>query len=226
MDEISAEQFLESVKAWRPEEDFEEKVGKQLRAAGVQEDLIGNLSRAFQLCSESTYGYIQYIHELATTKEIDPSNLLPQVARLVGLVRDVQESGRDYRKAFNQYDAVTREGLTNDRFDTVYYDAIQNVDLRVLLKKIIEEVEVVLQSFSLVSGDLSGVQCVGLYESGIRFHLFLQYFLSKRKFTPEELWSLLFDVFNQVGEMEKVSLEPTEEELRELHEKIQKYKTN
>jgi len=226
MDEISAEQFLESVKAWRPEEDFGKKVARQLRSAGVPEDQIGPLSRAFQLCSQSTYGYIQYIHELATTKVIDRSNLLPQVARLVGLVKEVQESGKGYRKAFRAYDAVTRGGLTQDRFDTVYYDAIQNVDLRGLLKKVIEEVEVILQSFSLVSGDLSGVQCVGLYESGIRFQLFLQYFLNKRKFTPEELWSILFDVFNQVGEMEKVSVEPTEEELRELHEKIQKYKTN
>jgi hypothetical protein len=29
-----------------------------------------------------------------------------------------------------------------------------------------------------------------------------------------------------VGEMESLSIEPTAEELRELHEKIQKYKTN
>jgi len=226
MDEISAEQFLESVKAWKPEEDFGNRIGKKLRTAGVSEDLAGGLSQAFRDCSQSTYGYIQYIHELATTKAIDRSNFLPQVARLVGLVREVQESGRDYRKAFEKYDAVTREGLTKDRFDTVYYDAIQNIDLRILLKKVIEEVEVILQSFSLVSGDLSGIQCVELYESGIRFQLFLQYFLNKSKFTPEELWSILFDVFNQVGEMEKISVEPTEEELRELHEKIQKYKTN
>lgn len=119
-----------------------------------------------------------------------------------------------------------RAGLTQDHFDTIYYDAIQNIDIRVLLKKIIEEVEVVLQSFSMVSGDLSGIRCVDLYESSIRFQLFLQYFLNKGKFTPEELWSILFDVFDQMGEMENFSVEPTEEELRELHEKIQKYKSN
>lgn len=226
MDEITAEQFLESAKTWKPEGDFETRVDKQLRAAHVPEELVGDLSRTFHHCSETTYDYIQYIHELATTKEIDRKNFLPQVARLVGMIQAIQESGRDYRKAFRRYDSVTREKLSTDHFDTVYYDAIQGVDIRVLLKKVIEEVEVVLQSFSLVSGDLSGVQCIDLYESSIRFQLFLQYFLNKRKFTTEELWSILFDVSNQLGEMENLSVEPTEEDLRELHEKIQKYKTN
>lgn len=226
MEEITPEQFLQNAKTWKPEEDFKTRVDRQLRAAGAPEELTEDLSRAFQSCSESTYNYIQYIHELATIKEIDRKNFLPQVAQLVALVHTVQESGREYRKAFKKYDAVTRSGLTQDQFDTVYYDAIQNVDLRVLLKKIIEEVELVLQSFSLVSGDLSGVQCIDLYESSIRFQLFLQYFLTKRKFSKEELWSILFDVYNQVGEMESLSIEPTAEELQELHEKIQKYKTN
>ncbi len=226
MDEITAEQLLQSVKSWRPEGDFEERVDRQLRAALTPEDLARDLSRAFRRCSETTYDYIQYIHELATAKEIDGKNLLRQVTKLVGLVQGVQESGREYRKAFRKYDAITRESLSKDHFDTIYYDAIQNVDLRVLLKRILEEVEVVLQSFSLVSGELSGVRCIDLYESSIRFQLFLQYFLSKRKFTTEELWSILFDVFNQMEEMENLSTGPTEEELRELHEKIQKYKTN
>jgi hypothetical protein len=226
MDEITAEQLLESTKTWKPEEDFEARVERQLRAAQAPEGLIKDLSRAFQRCSESTYGYIQYVHELATTKEIDRKNLISQVARLVGLVQGLQGSGQDYRKAFQKYDDITRAVLTQDHFDTIYYDAIQNVDIRVLLKRIIEEVEVVLQSFSMVSGDLSGIRCIDLYESSIRFQLFLQYFLNKRKFTPEELWSILFDVFDQMGEMENLSVEPTEEELRELHEKIQKYKSN
>jgi hypothetical protein len=201
-------------------------VDKQLRAAHAPEELVAELSLAFRHCSVSTYDYIQYIHELATTKEIDRKNFLPQVAHLVGLVHEVQKGGREYREAFQKYDTMTRAALTQDEFDTVYYDAIQNIELRVLLKKVIEEVELVLQSFSLVSGDLSGVQCIDLYESSIRFQLFLQYFMSKKSFTQEELWSILFDVFNQVGEMEGLSIEPTAEELRDLHEKIQKFKTN
>ena len=226
MDEITAEQFLEGTRTWKPEVDFLARVEGKLREGKAPEDLIGSLSQAFRRCSESTYAYIQYIHELATTKTIDRKNLLPQVAQLVGLVQAIQESGKDYRLAFQKYDARTREGLTKDHFDTIYYDAIQNVDLRGLLKRIIQEVEAVLQSFSLVIGDLSGVGCVDLYEKSIRFHLFLQYFLSKPRFSREELWSILFDVFNQLGEMEGLSVEPTAEELRDLHEKIQKYKTN
>ncbi len=226
MEEITAEQFLENAKTWKPEEDFKARVDKQLRIAHAPEDLIGDLSLAFRRCSDSTYDYIQHIHELATTKEIDRKNFLPQVAHLVGLVQDVQEAGRHYREVFKKYDAITRGALIQDQFDTVYYDAIQNIELRVLLKKIIEEVEMVLQSFSLVSGDLSGVQCIDLYESSVRFQLFLQYFLSKKNFSPEELWSILFDVYNQLGEMESLSIEPTAEELRDLHAKIQKFKTN
>ncbi len=226
MDEITAEQFLESAKAWKPESAFEGRVEKQLRAAKVPEELIVPLSRAFLHCSQNTYDYIQYIHQLATTKEIDRKNFIPEVAKLVGLVQALQEAGREYREAFQKYDALTRSGLTQDRFDTVYYDAIQNIELRVLLKKVIEDVEVVLQSFSLVSGDLSGIQCLELYESSIRFQLFLQYFLAKSKFSNEEIWSILFDVYNQVGEMENLSVEPTEEELKDLQEKIKKFKTN
>jgi hypothetical protein len=226
MEEISAEQFVENARTWKPEEDFKTRVDKQLRAAHAPEDLVEGLSQAFRRCSDTTYEYIQYIHELATTKEIDRKNFLPQVAHLVGLVQEVQGAGRSYKEVFQKYDAVTRAALTQDQFDTVYYDAIQNIELRVLLKKIIEEVEMVLQSFSLVSGDLSGIQCIDLYESSIRFQLFLQYFLSKKSFSKEELWSILFDVYNQVGEMESLSIEPTAEELRELHEKIQKFETN
>jgi hypothetical protein len=226
MEEITAEQFLENAKTWEPSADFESQVGKQLRAAGVPDNMIKGLGSAFYQCSKSTYDYIQYIHELATTKQIDKKNFLTQVAHLVGLVQTLQESGRAYQVAFQKYDSLTREGLTRDEFDTIYYDAIQNIELRGLLKKIVDEVEIVLQSFSLVSGDLSGIRCLDLYESSIRFQLFLQYFMTKEKFTQEELWSILFDVYNQVSEMETMSVEPTAEELRELHEKIQKYKTN
>lgn len=226
MEEITPEHFIENAKTWKPGEDFEALAIKQLRKAHAPEDLIPALGRAFDRCSRGTYDYIQYIHGLATTEEIDKNNLIPQVAKLVGLVQVLKDSARDYQKAFKSYDAVTREGLTKDRFDTIYYDAIQNMDLRVLLKKIIDEVEIILQSFSLVSGDLTGIQCTDLYESSIRFQLFLQYFMATEKFSPEELWSILFDVYNQVAEMEGLSLGPTADELTDLHEKIQKFKTN
>ncbi len=226
MEEITAEQFLESAKTWKPAEDFEVRVTRQLRLANAPDEMIPSLSEAFLYCSRSTYDYIQYIHELATVKEIDRKNFLPQVAHLVGLVQKLQEGGKSYKELFKKYDNTTREALTKDQFDTIYYDAIQNIELRVLLKRVIDEVETVLQSFSLVSSDLSGIQCINLYESSIRFQLFLQYFMTKQKFSQEELWSILFDVYNQVSEMEGLSVEPTAEELQDLHAKIQKYKTN
>ena len=226
MEEITAEQFLESAKTWKPPDDFEAQVNKQLHAANAPDEMIPFLSEAFHHCARSTYEYIQYIHDLATVKEIDRKNFLPQVAHLVGLVQKLQESGKKYQDLFKKYDTTTRSGLTKDQFDTIYYDAIQNIELRVLLKKVIDEVEIVLQSFSLVSGDLSGIQCVNLYESSIRFQLFLQYFMTKPKFTQEELWSILFDVYNQFSEMDGLLVEPTAEELHDLHAKIQKYKTN
>jgi len=226
MEEITAEQFLESAKTWKPAEDFEARAVKQLREANAPAEMIPDLGGAFLSCAKSTYDYIQYIHELATVKEINRKNFIPQVAHLVGLVQKLQQGGKNYKRIFQKFDSTTRAGLTHDQFDTIYYDAIQNIELRVLLKKIIDEVETVLQSFSLVSEDLSGIQCVSLYETSIRFQLFLQYFMTKPKFTQEELWSILFDVYNQVSELEGVSLEPTEEELKDLHAKIQKYKTN
>jgi hypothetical protein len=226
MEEITAEQFLEGAKDWKPTEDFTSRVEKSLRVSQAPEGTVLPLSQAFLDCASGTYEYIQYIHELATSKVLDRTNLIPQVAQLIGLVRRVREAGGRYRTAFQEYDSIIRSGLTRDHFDTVYYDAIQNIELRVLLKKVIDEVETLLQSFSLVSGDLSGTRCVDLYEGSIRFQLFLQYFLAHGKFDREELWSLLFDVFNQAGEMVEFSVEPSPEELRDLHEKIQKYKTN
>jgi hypothetical protein len=226
MEPITPDQFLESAKTWKPADNFRQQIDHQLKAVQVPENLIPVFGEAFYQCAQSTYDYIQYIHELSTTKEIDKQNFLPQVAHLVGLVHGLQKAGKLYQEAFRKFDATIRDGLTRDEFDTVYYDAIQNIELRSLLKKIIDEVEVVLQTFSLVSQDLSGIECVDLYETSIRFQLFLQYFMAKHKFSSEELWSILFDVYSQVSELESVTVEPTEEELKDLHQKIQKFRNN
>jgi hypothetical protein len=226
MDQITPDQFLESAKTWKPADNFKQLIHHQLKAVRVPEDLIPAFEEAFYQCAQSTYDYIQYIHELSTTKEIDKKNFLPQVAHLVGLVHNLQNAGKLYQETFKKFDTTIREGLNRDKFDTVYYDAIQNVELRSLLKKIIDEVEVVLQSFSLVSQDLSGIECVDLYETSIRFQLFLQYFMAKHKFSEEELWSILFDVYSQVSELGSATSEPTEEELRDLHQKIRKFRNN
>lgn len=226
MNEITPEQFLASAQTWKPGPDFEQKIRHHLKVSGAPEELIPEFATAFHRCAESTYGYIQYIHELATTKEIDKATFIPLVAQLVGLVQGLKDSSKIYQEVFRKYDAQTRSALTRDEFDTVYYDAIQNIELRVLLKKIIDEVEVVLQSFSLVSPDITGIQCVDLYETSIRFQLFLQYFLGKHKFSTEELWSILFDVYSQVSELEGPTVETTEDQLNDMQRKIAKYKSN
>jgi hypothetical protein len=226
MEEITPEQFLESAKTWKPADDFEVVVKKQLKNTNIPAELIEEFAKAFHGCATTTYDYIEYIHELATTKVIDKSNFISQVAELIKRVHALQAAGLAYQAVFKKYDVATRDTLTHDEFDTVYYDAIQNVELRVLLKKVIDEVEVILQSFSLVSQDLTGIECVDLYESSIRFQLFLQYFVSKHKFSNEELWSVLFDVYSQVSELEEVSVEPTADQLTDMQQKIQKYKTN
>ena len=226
MDELTVEQFLENVKAWKPGEDFEARVTEKLRSGQTPQEMIQEISGAFLACSKSTFHYIEYINELSAFKELDKKNLLTQVAHLVGLVQSMKDNGRRFDEIFKKYDSAVRPQLTKDRFDTVYYDAIQGMDIREMLKKIIDEVEVILQSFSLVAADLSGVQCLDLYESAIRYHLFVQYLLAKKSFSKEELWSVIFDIYNEISQMQMVDLEPTEEELVDLEAKIKKYKTN
>jgi hypothetical protein len=226
MDQITPDQFLENAKTWKPADNFKDLIERQLKTAQVPETLIPAFTQAFYQCAQSTFDYIQYIHELSTTKEIDRKNFLPQVAQLIGLVHGLQKAGKLYQEAFKKFDTTIRDGLTCYEFDMVYYDAIQNIEFRSLLKKIIDEVEVVLQTFSLVSQDLTGIECVDLYETSIRFQLFLQYFIAKHKFSSEELWSILFDVYSQVLELEGMTIEPTEAELKDLHQKIQKFRNN
>jgi hypothetical protein len=226
MDPITPEQFLENARSWEPASNFHDKMTKHLKTVHLPEELLPEFAQAFQECAQSTYEYIQCIHELATTKELDKKNLLPQVAHFVGLVHALQRAAHLYQEVFKKFNTVTQDRLTEDEFDTAYYDAIQNVELQSLLKKIIDEVQVILQSFSLVTQDLNGVEGIELYESSIRFQLFLQYFMAKHKFSTEELWSILFDVYNQVTELAAVSVEPTESELKDLEQKIQKFRNN
>ena len=69
MEEITAEQFLESAKTWKPSDDFEVRAVRQLREAKAPEEMIPALGGAFLACAKSTYDYIQYIHELKKPAE-------------------------------------------------------------------------------------------------------------------------------------------------------------
>ncbi len=226
MEELTPQQLMDNLKAWEPGDDFTQRVLAQLKKGKVPEEMSGEISVALRACAQTTYDYIQYIHQLASTLELDRENFLPKILQLVDLVKILQEEGRKFQELFKRFDGKVRESLEQDTFDTVYYDVIQGVDLRTLLKGVIDEVEVLLRSFSLVSADLSEIPCVDLYENCVRFQLFLQYFLNQDSFQREEMWSVLFDVSSQMEEMRAHLLPPTAEELADLQDKIRKNKTN
>jgi len=224
MDDITPEQMLENLKSWKTDQDFPKLILSRLHSSQTPNDLAEEIGQSFQDCAESTYNYIQYINELGTTLQLDRQNFIPQVAHLAFLVKALRESSSRFQAVFTRYDDAARSGLTRDQFDTDYYDAIQSLDIRELLKKIINEVEAVLKAFSLVTSDLKGIPCLELYEHSIRFQLFLRYFLAQKRFTPEEMWSVLFDAFMQLSEILSAEEEPTEKELTELEEQIDKFK--
>ncbi len=226
MDDLTPQQLMDNLKAWEPGEDFSTKVLSQFKKGKVPDDLSGEMAASLKACAKSTYEYIQFIHHLATTLELDRENFLPQILHMVDLVKIMHGEGHKFQNLFRKYDERVREKLEKDTFDTVYYDAIQSVDLRTMLKSVIDEVEVLLRSFSLVSADLSEIPCVDLYENSVRFQLFLQYFLHQPTFQREEMWSVLFDVAGQMDEMRTHLLPPTAEELADLQDKIKKNKTN
>jgi hypothetical protein len=226
MEEITPEQFLENLKNWKPEAPLKELIAGRLRQARVREEFQGELAQALQDCSESTYHYIQHVNELASTHQLDRKNLAPEIARLVALVEDLREKGRNFQAIFGRYDESARSELTHDHFDTVYFDAIQDIDIRVLLKNVFDEVGAVLKAFSLAASELRGVSCLDLYEHSIRFQLFLRYFLTRRRFAPEEIWSVLFDASSQFSEILKKEEEPTESELADLENSIERFKKN
>ncbi len=226
MEPITAEQFIESVRSWKPEGAFKGGKLDRLGPTPLPPGMAEELGDAFDQCSQCCYDYLQQVNELVVSKTLDRAQFLPWVAQLGKSVQNLLESGRRFGEAFRRYDATVRPRLRKDRFDTLYYDAIQGLAIREILKKVLGEVEAVLQSLSLVSAELSQVRCADLYEDCVRFQMFYRYFTSKEKFSDEELWSVLFDVYSQMEEMGKKPEAPTPEELEELQEKVKKYRAN
>ena len=85
--------------------------------------------------------------------------------------------------------------------------------------------EVLLKSFSLVSADLSGVKCLELYEDCVRFHLYVQYLSRRATLSPEECWSILFDLNNLFVE-EGTDEGDLKEELEEFQVEIEEIRKN
>jgi hypothetical protein len=226
MPEFTTEQLIESMQTWKPAPDLAERLLARLNRKEIDPAFQKALSAALAQCARSTYDYIQYIHDFSTVKELNGKNLATQVAHWAFLIQDLKAQAKAYGEAFQKYNAAVEPRLQKDSFDTHYYDAILGLDVRETLKGILGEVEVVLQSMALTSPELSGVDGLALYEIGVRFQLFLQYLQIQAKFNVEELWSVLFDLYNLLQEVEHPSEEPAPEDLEQLHERVRKYKSN
>jgi hypothetical protein len=226
MEEFTVEQLMQSMQAWKPTDDILNQITSRLNREEIVPELREVLASGLLQCAGSTYRYIQYIHDCASVQELNAKNLLPQVAQLGALVADLKTQAQKYEGAFQKYNEAIHPRLKKDTFDTYYYDAILGLDLRETLKSIIGEVEVLLQSMTLVSGELTGLQCIEIYENCIRYQLFLHYLLLTKKLSVEELWSVLFDVYNLLKEVENPAGETTSEDLSDLHARVKNYKAN
>ncbi|HET9868929.1 MAG TPA: hypothetical protein VFR02_00315 [bacterium] len=225
-DDFSAEQLAESMAGWKPAPDLAEKLAARLKRGGVGVETQKPLAAGLAQCARSTFDYIQFIHEFSTVKELDAKGLAPQMAHWGFLVGDLRSQAKAYGEAFQRYSEAAQPGMTRDHFDTHYYDAILGLDIRGLLKGLLGEVEVLLQAMALASGELKGLDGLGVYEDCVRFQLFLQYLLLRDKFNQEEMWSVLFDLYNLLEGLGKPSVEPSPEDLQDLQGRVRNFKAN
>ncbi|MGH7739673.1 MAG: hypothetical protein ACREL1_05950 [bacterium] len=224
--EFTSAQLIESMESWKPTPDLVQRLTAQLVKGEVDPVSQKDLAAGLVQCARSTYDYIQYIHAFSTTQELDAKNLLPQMAHWGFLIQDLKKQAGVYAEAFQKYNAAVEPRLKRDTFDTYYYDAILGLDIREMLKGLLGEVEVVLQAMALASEELKGLDGLGVYEDCVRFQLFLQYLLLQNKFNQEEMWSVLFDLFNLLDEMGSSSVEPSASDLEDLHGRVKNFKVN
>ena len=214
------------MQGWKPAPDLAEKLSARLRRGGVEADFQKPLSEGLAHCARSTYDYIQCIHDFATNRELNAKNLLPQMAHWAFLIQNLKTQAGAYGGAFQKYNEAVQPRLKRDTFDTHYYDAILGLDIREMLKGLLGEVEVLLQSMTLASQELAGVDGLGLYEACVRFQLFLQYLFIQEKFNLEEMWSVLFDLSNLLNEALVPGEGPTAADLEDLHGRVRDFKSN
>ncbi|HVM31992.1 MAG TPA: hypothetical protein VMU88_02595, partial [bacterium] len=162
--EFTTEQLTQSMKDWAPAPDLAARLSARLKRGGVEAEFTESLAAGLALCARSTYDYLQCIHDFATNRELDAKNLLPQMAHWAFLIQNLKAQATAYDEAFQRYNAAAQPRLKRDTFDTHYYDAILGLDVREMLKGLLGEVEVLLQSMTLASQDLAGVDGLGIYE--------------------------------------------------------------
>jgi hypothetical protein len=194
MEEPIIEQFLKEIESWKPDETTSELFRKALKKGNAPSSHVEALAVGLMMASQATYGYLEAVHRLAALPSLDRKSFVQRLAQMVEVVEALKKGHAAYRNAFQAYHAEVQGGLVHARFDTTYYDAIQNFDVKSVLKNVLQDVDLLLKSFALVSADLAGVKCLDLYEDCVRFQLYGHYLTLKTPMTLEECWSILFDL--------------------------------
>jgi hypothetical protein len=223
-EQLTPEQFMDNIKDWAPGPELKQALESRLKDQAVPEVAAQELTEAMDRCASATFRYLRLIHGYATTKELGRDNFLPALAELVEHLQQLRDAGFEYAVAFRHFDEADRPNLKSDEFDTRYFDVIQGLDLKEYLKGVLAEVAPVLKAMTLASAELKGVPLTDLFEQCIRYHLFIRYFLMSEKGTPEELWSLLFDLYNLLSGDDTGSVEVLLEDLDEMKMDLERLK--
>ncbi len=221
---LTPEQFMANIQEWEPGPESRGILEARLKSQGVPEASAAELAAAMDRCGTATFRYMHLIHAYATTRELGKENFLPALAELVGHLQQLREAGVGYAEAFRRFDEQNRPNLKSDTFDTLYFDVIQGLDLKEYLKGVLAEVGPVLKAMSLASAELKGTRLADLFEQCVRYHLYIRYFLMSEKRSPEELWSLLFDLYNLFSGDDAGSMEVMLEDLEELRLDLERLK--
>jgi hypothetical protein len=223
MEEPMVEQFLKDVQSWKPDASSPDKFRVALKRGKVPAQNVEPLAEGLVLAGLTSFHYLEAVHDLAALRGLDPKVFVQRLAHTVETVEALKKGHAVYRAAFSAYHAEVQASLVNARFDTLYYDAIQNFDVKGALKTVLQDVDLLLRSFSLVSAEMAGVKCLELYEDCVRYHLYCHYLLLKTPLSSEECWSILFDLnglFSGEGEVDpSAELEDLKEELEEVRRK-------
>jgi hypothetical protein len=226
MQEPTAEQFLQNVEAWKPGPETADKIRRVLANAHTPESHAETLVKGLESTARATYQYLETIHGLTEAASIGRKDFVIQLSGVVQAMEALKAGASDLDAAFRAYHNDVQSSLQQDGFDTLYYDAIQNFDVKDALKGLLKDVDLLLKSFSLVSAQLSGVKCVELYEDCVRFHLYLQYMMLKTPLPLEECWSILFDLNNLFSGKVEGEDGDAEEDLKEFREEIEEIRRN
>ncbi len=223
---MTAEQFIANIRDWNPNPETRRLLSEALTSGRVPESSLEPLTASLIETASAAFHYIETVHGLTGRKDLDKKDFISHLARMVEGLHGLEKGSANIQKAFQRYQAATQDGLRKDRFDTTYYDAIQGFDVKGALRPVLQDVEILLKSFSLVSAELSGVKCLELYEECVRFHLYLQYLMKKSPLSPEECWSILFDLSGLFKGEGGRDVEDLKEELEDFKLELEEIRKN